>query len=97
MLMQNARSGDQFGVNYNWDFILLQIRECSEDHEEARIKLRYNDVDDLIDMLLYYQEKLRKWKDEVGHQRDGETELEFQVRVHQTLKENNYFIDRQEL
>ena len=95
--MQNARSGDQFGVNFNWDFVLLQIRETSDDHTESRIKLRYNDVDDLIEMLQYYQKKLKLWKETVGHQREGETELEYSTRLYQALKENNYFTERQDL
>jgi hypothetical protein len=96
MLMQNCKSGDQFGVNFNWDYVLLQIRECVEDHSETRIKLKFNDVDDLIESLQYFQKKLRLWKEAVGHQRVDETEEQYYIRVYSVLRENNYFLPAQE-
>lgn len=96
MIMQNCQSKDQFGVNYNWNYILLQIRENSEDFDEARIKLNIDDVNNLIDTLKYYKERVVKWKNSVGSQRPDETENEYNIRIIETAKENNYFIGKQE-
>ena len=46
MIMHTASSGDQFGVNFNFNYVLLQIRETSEDFEGARMKLKIEDVDE---------------------------------------------------
>jgi len=45
MIMQTGQSGDQFGVNFNFNYILLQIRELREDFDEARIKLTVKDTE----------------------------------------------------
>lgn len=96
MLMQNGKSGDQFGVNFNWNYLLLQIRETCEDFEEARIKLTLDDVDALINDLQYFQKKLKLWKEAVGPQTESETEEQYYMRIYQVLRENNYFVAQQE-
>lgn len=96
MIMSNCESGDQFGVNFNFNYILLQIRENTEDFEEARIKLTLKDVDAVIEYLTYYRDKVAKWKNAVGERKAEETEIEYATRVLQIAKENNYFIGQQE-
>jgi hypothetical protein len=96
MLMQNAKSGDRFGVNFNWNYILLQIRETCEDFEEARIKLTLDDVDALINDLQYFQRKLKLWKESVGAKMETETEEQYCIRIYQNLRDNNYFVGQQE-
>jgi hypothetical protein len=97
MIMQNAKSGDQFGVNFNFNFVLLQIKEITEpDYDEARIKLTVNDVDELIDYLTYYREKVQLWKEIVGDKRENESEQDYNIRIIQAAQENNYFIGPQE-
>lgn len=96
MLLSTCESGDQVGVSYNFNFILLQIREKTEDFEEARIKLTIKDVDDVIEALTYYKNRVSKWKDAVGPKKDEESEVEYMTRVIQTARDNNYFIGQQE-
>ncbi len=96
MLMHPLESGDQFGVSSNWNFVLLQTREMSDDYPECRVKLTLQDVDRLIDDLNHYKNRVAKWKEAVGPQKDGETESDYNVRIYQTLKENNYFVPPQE-
>lgn len=96
MIMNTGQSGDQFGVNFNFNFILLQIRETKEDHEEARIKLCPKDVDELIEWLQYYKEKVVRWNDAVGLQKENETDVSYGIRIMETLRENNYFTGQQE-
>lgn len=96
MLMQNASSGDQFGVNFNFDSILLQIRETKEDYDEARIRLSPKDVDDLIEWLQHYKERVVKWNAAVGAKKDEETDACYATRIIETLRENNYFSSPQE-
>lgn len=96
MLMDTAESGDQFGVNFNWEFVLLQIKEIGEEYSEARIKLSLNDVDQLMELLSYYKEKLLKWKNAVGNKLENESDIEYATRIHSALRENNYFLSKQE-
>jgi hypothetical protein len=96
MLMQLLQSGDKFGVSSNWEFVLLQTMEISDDSPQCRIKLTLEDVDRLIDDLNHYKNRVAKWKEAVGPQKDQETENEYKVRIWQTLQENNYFIPPQE-
>lgn len=96
MLMQNAKSGDQYGVNYNFSYVLLQIRENSEDFEETRVKLKIEDVDELIELLQYYQAKLKLWKATVGDIREDENTEQYYMRAMKVLQEHNYFISKQE-
>jgi hypothetical protein len=94
--MHNCQSKDQFGVNYNWNYVLLQTRENCEDFEEVRIKLTLEDVDSLIESLMYYKERVAKWKEAVGLQKPEETESEYNLRIITTARDNNYFIGKQE-
>lgn len=96
MIMHTASSGDQFGVNFNFNYVLLQIRETSEDFEGARMKLKIEDVDELIEMLQYYQTKLKLWKATVGDIREDESTEQYYSRALKVLKEHNYFISKQE-
>jgi len=96
MIMQTGDSGDQFGVNYNFNYILLQVRECIEDHEEARIKLTVKDTDELIAWLQYYKKRVEKWQNAAGPKLENEDETTYMTRVLKVAKENNYFIERQE-
>jgi len=97
MIMETGESGDQFGVNFNFHSVLLQIREIT-DHkgDEARIRLTVKDVDNLIEWLTYYRDKVQRWKDLVGEQREEESKQDYQMRIYQVLQENNYFIGPQE-
>lgn len=96
MIMHSCQSKDQFGVNYNWNYVLLQVRENSEDMEQARIKLTLEDVDGLIESLMYYKERVSKWKEAVGLQKPEETESDYNLRIITTARDNNYFIGKQE-
>ena len=96
MIMNTCQSGDQYGVNYNFNYVLLQIRETTDEFEEARIKLTLKDVDDVIEALTYYKNRVSKWKDAAGDIREGESEVEYMTRVIQTARDNNYFIGQQE-
>ena len=94
--MSTCESGDQFGVNSNFDYVLLQVRETSDDYEEARIKLTLKDVDAVIEALNHYKARVSKWKDAVGPKNEEESEIEYMTRVIQTARDNNYFIGQQE-
>jgi hypothetical protein len=94
--MQDCESKDQFGVNFNFDYVLLQVRERSEDFEECRIKLTLNDVENLIESLNYYADKIKRWKESVGAKKESETDAEYMARAIQSMKDNNYFTGRQE-
>jgi hypothetical protein len=96
MLMSNCESGDQYGVNYNFNYVLLQIRETTDDFEEARIKLTLKDVDAVIEALNHFKNRVTLWKDAVGLKKDEESEVEYMTRVIQTARDNNYFTGRQE-
>jgi transcriptional regulatory protein LevR len=97
MIMQTCESGDQFGVNYNYEFILLQTKErLVEGFEESRIKLTIKDVNKLIEELEHFRDRVEKWQTTVGPQFENETKYEYTVRVLNTARENNYFVSRQE-
>lgn len=96
MIMSTCESGDQYGVNYNFDYVLLQIRDTSDDFDEARIKLTLKDVDAVIEALSHFKNRVTRWKDAVGPQKDEESEVEYMTRVIQTARDNNYFIGQQE-
>jgi hypothetical protein len=96
MLMRNAKSGDQFGVSYNYDYVLLQVRECAEDFEESRIKLTIEDAAKLIEDLEHYKNRVEQWKNAVGPKLENETDHDYTVRVIVTARENNYFVGKQE-
>jgi len=96
MIMQTGESGDQFGVNFNFNYILLQIRELREDFDEARIKLTVKDTEELIAALELYKDRVKKWQDAVGPKLENEDETAYTTRVIQLARENNYFIGKQE-
>jgi len=96
MIMTHAKSGDSFGVNFNFNFVLLQTRENEDQYDEVRIKLAPSDVDDLIEALTYYKDRVVKWQQAVGPKKDGEEESAYLTRMLQTARDNNYWSGRQE-
>lgn len=87
MILQPAQSGDQFGVNFNWHYVLLQAKENSDEYAEARIKLSIDDVDALIIELQHYRDKVKTWRDSVGPQRESESKTEYHERILRGLPE----------